>query len=57
MPNSRFGTLALAIAFWLLPAMAHADQVLLHAAGSLRTALDQIAATYEKATGTHVVAK
>jgi molybdenum ABC transporter molybdate-binding protein len=37
--------------------MAHADQVLLHAAGSLRTALDQIAATYEKATGTHVVAK
>lgn len=44
MPTGRFGTLALAIAFWLLPATAHADQVLLHAAGSLRTALDQIAA-------------
>ncbi|MBO0712846.1 MAG: substrate-binding domain-containing protein, partial [Acetobacteraceae bacterium] len=31
--------------------------MLLHAAGSLRTALDQIAAAYETATATHVVAK
>jgi molybdenum ABC transporter molybdate-binding protein len=53
----RLGTLALALALSLPPAMAHADQVLLHAAGSLRAALDQIAAAYEKATGTHVVAK
>src|ERR1700751_1991341 len=53
----RIRTLALALALSVLPAMAHAEQVLLHAAGSLRVALDQIAAAYEKATGAHVVAK
>ncbi|HUI97050.1 MAG TPA: molybdate ABC transporter substrate-binding protein [Xanthobacteraceae bacterium] len=59
MPNRRAGTLALALALALslTPAMAHADQVLLHAAGSLRVALDLVAAAYEKATGVHVVAK
>jgi molybdenum ABC transporter molybdate-binding protein len=57
MPNRCFGTLALALALSMLPAMAHADQVLLHAAGSLRGALDQVVAAFEKATGTHVVAK
>jgi molybdenum ABC transporter molybdate-binding protein len=34
-----------------------ADQVLLHAAGSLRAALNEIAAAYEKATGVKVTAK
>jgi molybdate transport system substrate-binding protein len=34
-----------------------ADQVLLHAAGSLRTALNEIAAAYEKSTGVKVTAK
>src|SRR5215469_9640182 len=57
MLHRRFGTLALALSLSMVPAMAHADQVLLHAAGSLRVALDQVAAAYEKATGTHVVAK
>src|SRR3974390_1292005 len=57
MPDRRLGTLALALTLTLLPAMAHADQVLLHAAGSLRAARDQVAAAYEKATGTRVVAK
>ncbi len=47
--------LAIVVAFW--PAMAHADQVLLHAAGSLRAALDAIATAYEKATGIRVIAK
>src|SRR5215469_160103 len=57
MPHRRFGTLALTLSLSIVPAMAHADQVVLHAAGSLRVALDQVAAAYEKATGTHVVAK
>ncbi len=48
-------TFAIVLALW--PAMAHADQVLLHAAGSLRPALDAIAAAYEKATGSRVIAK
>ena len=38
--------------------MTHAaEPVLLHAAGSLRTSLDQMAAAYEKATGVRVIAK
>lgn len=53
----RRRTLAFALVLALWPAMAQADQVLLHAAGSLRGALDAIAATYEKATGVRVVAK
>src|SRR5215472_5009408 len=57
MPRRRFGTLALAVSLSIVPAMAHADQVLLHAAGSLRVALDQVAVAYEKATGIHVVTK
>src|SRR3974390_654735 len=57
MANRRVGTLALALALSLMPAMAHADQVLLHAAGGLRVALDQVAAAYERTTGIHVVAK
>ena len=57
MPNRRRGTLVLALALSLLPAMAHADQVLLHAAGSLRAALDLVAGAYEKATAIRVIAK
>jgi molybdenum ABC transporter molybdate-binding protein len=34
-----------------------AEPVLLHAAGSLRTSLDEVAAAYEKATGVKVIAK
>src|SRR5689334_5864364 len=34
-----------------------AEPVLLHAAGSLRTSLDDIAAAYEKATGIKVIAR
>jgi ABC-type molybdate transport system substrate-binding protein len=34
-----------------------AEPVLLHAAGSLRTSLDDVAAAYEKATGVKVIAK
>ncbi len=49
--------LAFALALSLLPAMAQADQVLLHAAGSLRAPLDAIAASYEKASGIRVIAK
>jgi molybdenum ABC transporter molybdate-binding protein len=49
---------ALTLALWWLPAMSNAaEPVLLHAAGSLREALNEVAATYEKATGIKVVAK
>src|SRR5215471_9803766 len=34
-----------------------AETVLLHAAGSLRTSLDEIAASYEQTTGVKVIAK
>src|SRR5262249_13854031 len=34
-----------------------AEPVLLHAAGSLRSSLDEVAAAYEKATGIKVIAK
>jgi molybdenum ABC transporter molybdate-binding protein len=36
--------------------MSHADPVLLHAAGSLRDALNEVAASYERATGIKVTA-
>src|SRR5215813_14167771 len=40
------------------PAMTQAaEAVLLHAAGSLRSSLDEVAAAYEKATGIRVIAK
>src|SRR5512142_1654700 len=48
----------LALALSMLPAMADAaEPVLLHAAGSLRGSLDDVAAAYEKATGVKVIAK
>src|SRR5215510_1007703 len=54
----RGRVIALALALSGSPAMAHAaDTVLLHAAGSLRAALNEVAASYEKATGIHVIAK
>jgi molybdate transport system substrate-binding protein len=54
----RVALTALALALWWMPAMSHAaESVLLHAAGSLREALNEVAATYEKSTGIKVVAK
>src|ERR1700760_2347018 len=50
--------LLVAIALVGKPAMSEAaETVLLHAAGSLRTSLDEIAAAYEKQTGVKVIAK
>ena len=50
--------LAVAFALSLWPAVSDAaDQVQLYAAGSLRTAFDTIAASYEKSTGVRVIAK
>jgi molybdenum ABC transporter molybdate-binding protein len=50
--------LVLALALSILPAMADAaEPVLLHAAGSLRTSLDEVAAAYEKSTGVKVIAR
>src|SRR5215472_3809731 len=47
-----------AIALVWGPAMTQAaEPVLLHAAGSLRSSLDEVAAAYEKATGIRVIAK
>ena len=47
-----------ALALSILPAMANAaEPVLLHAAGSLRGSLGEVAAAYEKATGDKVIAK
>ena len=52
------GALALALALAWGPAMSEAaEPVLLHAAGSLRAALDEVAAAYEKQTGVRVIAK
>lgn len=49
---------AFTLALWWMPAVSNAaEPVLLHAAGSLREALNEVAATYEKATGIKVVAK
>jgi molybdate transport system substrate-binding protein len=50
--------LVFAIVFsWSLAMTQAAEPVLLHAAGSLRTALDDVAAAYEKASGIKVIAK
>lgn len=49
-------TIALAFVLLGMPAMSHAETVLLHAAGSLRDALDDIAAAYEKSSGIKVTA-
>src|SRR5690349_9997267 len=49
---------AFAVALSWRPSMTEAaEPVLLHAAGSLRSSLDQVAAAYEKATGVKVIAK
>ena len=58
MRRVALAALALAAASFGRPAMTlAAEPVLLHAAGSLRGALDEVAATYEKATGIKVIAK
>ena len=54
----RVALTSLALALSWMPTMSHAaEPVLLHAAGSLREALNEVAATYEKATGIKIVAK
>jgi molybdate transport system substrate-binding protein len=56
--RSTLRGLGLAIALTGMPAMSDAaEPVLLHAAGSLRTALDDVAAAYEKSSGVKVIAK
>jgi molybdate transport system substrate-binding protein len=51
-------TLAVALVLSGMPVMSQAaEPVLLHAAGSLRDALDELAGIYEKSTGVHVIAK
>jgi molybdate transport system substrate-binding protein len=58
MRRVALAALAFAIALSWRPAMTQAaEPVLLHAAGSLRTALDDVAAAYEKAAGIKVIAK
>jgi ABC-type molybdate transport system substrate-binding protein len=58
MRRVALAALACAVALVGWPAMSGAaEPVLLHAAGSLRGALDQVAAAYEKATGVKVIAK
>src|SRR5215467_8973048 len=58
MRQAALGALVVAIAFVWRPAMSEAAEPgLLHAAGSLRTSLDEVAAAYEKATGIRVIAK
>src|ERR1700686_1568192 len=50
--------IAIALALTGMPAMSNAaEPVLLHAAGSLRDSLDEIAAAYEKASGIRVIAR
>jgi ABC-type molybdate transport system substrate-binding protein len=56
MTHVQLLALVLAITLTGAPAMA-AEPVLLHAAGSLRGALNEVAAAYEKATGIKVTAK
>jgi molybdenum ABC transporter molybdate-binding protein len=56
MGRRALTTIAIALAISGMPAMSHADPVLLHAAGSLRDALNEIAAAYEKSTGIKVAA-
>jgi molybdate transport system substrate-binding protein len=54
----RVALTALTLALWWSPAVSNAaEPVLLHAAGSLREALNEVAAAYEKTTGIKVVAK
>jgi molybdenum ABC transporter molybdate-binding protein len=48
--------IAFTLALSMTPAMSHADPVLLHAAGSLREALDETAAAFTAASGIKVVA-
>src|SRR5215813_13716028 len=58
MRRGALGALVVAIAFAWRPAMSEAaEPVLLHAAGSLRSSLDEVAAAYEKQTGIKVIAK
>src|SRR5215471_18025509 len=58
MRRVGLAALLVAIVFVWGPAMSEAaEPVLLHAAGSLRTSLDEVAAAYEKATGVRVIAK
>ena len=47
MHRRALTTIAIALALVGMPAMSHAEPVLLHAAGSLRDALDDVAAAYE----------
>jgi molybdenum ABC transporter molybdate-binding protein len=56
MRHMQLLTFVLATTLTGAPAMA-AEPVLLHAAGSLRVALNEVAAAYEKATGVKVIAK
>src|SRR5215813_1833975 len=58
MRRVGLAALVIAIAFVWRPAMSEAaEPVLLHAAGSLRTSLDEVAAAYEKQSGVRVIAK
>src|ERR1043166_9718820 len=58
MRRVALAVLACVVALWWRPSMSEAaEPVLLHAAGSLRTSLDEVAAAYEKATGIKVIAK
>ena len=58
MRHAMLATLLLATALTGISAMADAaEPVLLHAAGSLRGALNEVAAAYEKSTGIKVTAK
>jgi ABC-type molybdate transport system substrate-binding protein len=58
MRRVSLAALACAVALVWRPAMSEAaEPVLLHAAGSLRGALDEVAAAYEKQTGVKVIAK
>jgi molybdenum ABC transporter molybdate-binding protein len=58
MRRGALAAFAFVVALAWRPAMTQAaEPVLLHAAGSLRGALDDVAAAYEKATGVKVIAK
>src|SRR5690349_24682049 len=58
MRRRALGALVVAIALVWRTAMSDAaEPVLLHPAGSLRGSLDEVAASYEKATGVKVIAR
>src|SRR5262245_51759902 len=58
MRRVALAALACVAALVARPAMSEAaETVLVHAAGSLRTSLDEIAAAYEKQTGVKVIAR